>query len=192
MKKWIDQASLWIFDRSLSISFMILLATILWIGANVFYQDMSSIDLRQLGRDGKELGKVSLLFAFGAFAYYGLREFYIYGRKKIPLVAKYQANFQFAVTVLRRLHIWFGVLAITLAIDHGYLLWSIWNVRHPGLDSLQRGAGSGFLALAFLGCLAISGLLIRRYATKRSWRTGHRFGALLFFAGYLVHQARFF
>lgn len=183
IKQWIDQWTRWLSDRTLSISIMILMATALWIGVNIFYTDFSAVDLRALRREAKQFGEMAFLFAVLAFAYYGVREFYTYGRKKFSFIVKQQKNFLFFVTVLRRLHIWFGVLALAFMLDHGYLF-----LASYGGNLTKSHVQTGLVTFVLMVALVSFGILLKRSPAISRFRISHRFGALLLFVGYLLHK----
>jgi len=182
LKDHIDKITKWIDQRSLSISIMIGLATLLWMFANMYYNDLAAVGNRVIKQTAKGLGVVGFWCAVAAFAYYGCREAYVYGRKKSTFIKQHQSWFSFTLLVLRRMHIWFGVLVFAFIIDHGYLMWS---VEKNG--ALNLPMQTGFIAAAFLGVLALLGICIRRYPAATKFRFAHRFFAFLFFAGCLIH-----
>lgn len=178
----IDKITQWIDQRNQSISFMIGLATVFWITANAYYNDLAAVGDPVIKQTGKELGIMGLGCAVAAFSYYILREIYIYGRRESPFFKHHQSFFSFSILVLRRLHIWFGVLAVTFIIDHGYLLGTI---HRKGID--DRYIQTGLTAAVVLGLVAFSGAFIRRYPSVTKIRLAHRLFAFLVFFGYLLH-----
>ncbi len=183
-KDYIDKVTRWIDQRNLSISLMIGVATVLWIIANRYFNDLAAVDNSVIQQTGKELGMMGLWCAIAAFSYYVVREVYVYGRKKSIFLKQQQSFFSFTILVLRRLHIWFGVLAVTFIIDHGYLLWIVRN--HDAVDSSVQ---TGLIGAALLCVLVFMGILIRIYPAATNFRLAHRFFAFLVFLGYLLHIA---
>lgn len=181
-KDRIDKMTKWVDQRSLSIGIMIGLATALWLFANLYYNDLSVVGIRMIKRTAKELGTVGFWCAAAAFAYYAYREAYVYGRKKSTFIKQHQSGFSFVILILRRLHIWFGVLAIAFIIDHGCLMWFV--TKNPGSNLPVQ---TGFIAVTFMGVLVLLGICIRRYPAVTKFRFVHRFFAFLFFAGSLIH-----
>lgn len=184
LKDFFDKTTRWIDQRNLSISIMIGVATVLWITANLYFNDLTAVGVRVIKQTGKELGTVGLLCAVAAFSYYAVREAYVYGRKKSAFVKQHQSIFSFSILILRRLHIWFGVLAITFIIDHGYLLWFV--RKNGGFDIRLQ---TGFIVAAVFGVLACFGVLIRIYPAVTKFRLAHRYFAFLVFFGCLMHIA---
>jgi hypothetical protein len=183
IRQRIDQGTQWIEARTLSISMMIGIATILWIIANMYYSDLNAVGTAILKKTGKELGSLAVVCMFAAASYYLVREFFVRSRKKFPVMMKNQSLFTFGIVVLKRLHIWFGVLAISFVVDHGYLLWVA--RKNAGLDKLVQ---TGLFAASVLLVLALTGILIRMYPAVRQFRVGHRVLAFLVFAGLILHK----
>ena len=181
-KDRIDKMTKWVDQRSLSIGIMIGLATALWLFANLYYNDLSVVGIRMIKRTGKELGSVGFWCAAAAFAYYACREAYVYGRKKSTFIKQHQSGFSFTILVLRRLHIWFGVLAIAFIIDHGCLMW--FATKNPVANLPVQ---TGFIAVTFMVVMVLLGICIRRYPAVTKFRFVHRVFAFLFFAGSLIH-----
>lgn len=184
IKELSDHITKWIDKRNLSISIMIGLATALWIIANLYFNDLTAVGTRVLKQTGKELGTLALVFAVAAFSYYVLREAYVYGRKKSAFVKQEQSFFSFSLLILRRLHIWFGVLTVAFIIDHGYLMWI---VQKSGTFTIRMQ--TGLIVATFFCALAFFGILIRIYPAVKKFRVTHRIFAFLIFIGCLVHIA---
>lgn len=183
IRQRIDQGTQWIEARTLSISMMIGIATILWIIANMYYSDLNAVGTAILKKTGKELGSLAVVCMVAAASYYLVREFFVRSRKKFPVMMKNQSLFTFGIVVLKRLHIWFGVLAISFVVDHGYLLWVA--RKNAGLDKLVQ---TGLFAASVLLVLALTGILIRLYPAVRQIRVGHRVLAFLVFIGLILHK----
>lgn len=183
IKQKVDQGTQWIEVRTLSISVMIGIATFLWIVANMYYSDLTAVGTATIKKTGKELGSLAVVCMLAAASYYLVREFFVRSRKKLPVMMKNQSLFTFSIVVLRRLHIWFGVLAISFVVDHGYLLWTI--RKQFGFDKLVQ---TGFFAASVLVVLFLTGVLIRLYPAVRQIRVGHRVLAFLVFAGVVMHK----
>ncbi|MBU2700718.1 heme A synthase [Sporomusaceae bacterium BoRhaA] len=183
IKQKVDQGTQWIEVRTLSISVMIGIATFLWIVANMYYSDLTAVGTATIKKTGKELGSLAVVCMLAAASYYLVREFFVRSRKKLPVMVRNQSLFTFSIVVLRRLHIWFGVLAISFVVDHGYLLWTI--RKQVGFDKLVQ---TGFFAASVLIFLVLTGILIRFYPAVRQIRVGHRVLAFLVFAGIVMHK----
>ena len=184
LKGSIDKTTLWIDKRNLSISIMVGVATVLWIVANMYFNDLAAVGTRVIKQTGKELGFLGLVFTVAAFSYYVVRKAYVYGCKKSAVIKRHQSFFSFTMLVLRRLHIWFGVLAVTFIIDHGYLLWIVQKK-----DSFNNHMKTGLIVAVFFGVLAFLGTLIRIYPATIKFRLAHRFFAFLILLGCLMHIA---
>ncbi len=182
LRNRLDKATRWVDERTLSISMMIGLATVLWIVANTYYNDLPAVGIAAIKKNGKELGQVATICMAAALAYYILREIFVYGRKKFPAVLKYQSTISFGVVVLRRLHIWFGVLAVGFIVDHGYLM--LFALRNEPINRIQ----TGLAAAAVLFVLAVLGGLIRLYPSRTMFRIGHRCLAVGLFLTFMIHQ----
>jgi hypothetical protein len=184
IKDRIDKITCWIDQRNLSISMMIGMATVIWIIANMYFNDLTAVGSSVIKQTANQLGMMGLWCAIAAFSYYVVREAYVYGRKKSTFLRQQQSFFNFSILVLRRLHIWFGVLAVTFMLDHGYLLWVVRN--HSAVDRPLQTSLLGAVLLCVLACL---GILVRIYPAATKFRLTHRLVAFLVFFGYLLHIA---
>jgi hypothetical protein len=184
LKDCIEKITLWIEQRNLSISVMIGVATVLWIVANIYFNDLATVGTRVIKQTGKELGSLGLVFTVAACSYYAVRKAYVYGCKKSAVIKQHQSFFSFTILVLRRLHIWFGVLAMTFIVDHGYLMWF---VQKNGIFNNQLK--TGLIVTVFFCVLGFLGTLIRIYPAMIKFRLAHRYFAFLILIGCLMHIA---
>jgi hypothetical protein len=134
---------------------------------------------------GKGFGELTANIALLALGYYLLREAYVASlKRKIPMPSELVPYVKTGISILRFLHPVAGVLAISLAIMHGYIMWVIWG-------GLSRGLvlASGFLTL--LAALILGGLGwgIQRRQASVFFRQKHKMIAFLALIFYVFHKA---
>jgi hypothetical protein len=131
---------------------------------------------------GKAMGKLTIIVAGFAFLNYVLREIYMKLRKeKIVLSKNIEAFYRSLMTNTHQLHPVLGVIAIYLAILHGYF---IWLRESSGFDFVIL---FGIAAFILLLILLYVGQKIRLNVQNKQLRSTHKVLGFLFFLLYILH-----
>jgi len=133
---------------------------------------------------GKGMGSFTIIIAGFAFLNYLLREVYMKLRKeKIVLSKNIETVYRSLMTNIHQLHPVLGVIAIYLAILHGYFIWLRESI------ALNFVIVFGIAAFALLLILLYVGQKIRSDAQNKQLRYMHKISGFLFFVLYICHVA---
>ena len=133
---------------------------------------------------GKGLGDLSANITLFAFGYYLLREAYVaLVKRKFSIKYEFVPYIKHLLTILRVFHPLAGVLAISSAIMHGYILWVIAGGLNGGL-----AITSGLITLMAALLLGCSGWGIQQKRDSAFIRQMHKVIALLAVVVYALHK----
>jgi hypothetical protein len=149
--------------------------------AQVVYHSSSRL-IKSIGKGFGELTANIALFSLG---YYLLLEAYVASlKRKVPMPSELVPYVKVSISILRLLHPVAGVLAISFAIMHGYIMWVVWG-------GLSRGGVlvSGLLTLSATLVLGGLGWGIQSKKASVFFRQKHKIIAFLALLFYVLHKA---
>ena len=133
---------------------------------------------------GETTGKLAVLMVLAAILYYLVREAFVTARaNKLKLPVWLENNAVRFIGWLRLTHPLFGLLVLSLALLHGYIMWWVWAAGNFNMAVI-----SGLAAAVVLVFLALTGALIRLLPKRISLRLLHRLGGFGFVAALVVHR----
>lgn len=142
------------------------------------------ISLKQIESVGETMGKLAVLMVLAAILYYLAREAFVTARaNKLKIPSWLESKAVQLISWLRLMHPLFGLLALSLVLMHGYIMWWVWAAGNYNLAVL-----SGLAAAVLLGFLALVGALIRLLPKRISLRLLHRLGGYGFVVALVVHR----
>lgn len=131
---------------------------------------------------GKTMGSFTIIIAAFAFLNYVLREVYMKLRKeKIALSKNLEMFYRSLMTNFHQIHPVLGIIAIYLAILHGYFIWL------RGGIALNFVVLFGLAVFVLLLILLYIGQKIRSDAQNKQLRYKHKISGFLFFIVYICH-----
>lgn len=143
-----------------------------------------AIPFVRIDKIGKRIGKAAYLLGFVAIFYYVIRESFVMARKmKAPIPARLDAATKTLIAVLRLSHPLLGVLAFSLGLLHGYVMWKVWTAA-----TFDFAMNTGLVAVASLVIVSFSGLLIRWMPKLIKLRYLHRLVGILFVLSFVFHR----
>lgn len=139
---------------------------------------------KQIESVGETMGKLAVLMVLAAILYYLAREAFVTVRaNKLKLPVWLERNTVRFIGWLRLTHPLFGLLVLSLALLHGYIMWWVWAAGNFNMAVI-----SGLSAAVLLGFLALTGALIRLLPKRISLRLLHRLVGYGFIAALVVHR----